>query len=144
MTPAEYERREFARVAEAMERDPSAVFVFGSNLAGRHGAGAAKVARERYGAVYGVGEGLRGRSYALPTKDASLYTLPPTDVRDYVDDLVRLARRRPALTFVVTRVGCGFAGYTDREIAPMFANTPQNCLLPIGWREINGEEEAHG
>lgn len=144
MTPAEYERREFARVAEAMERDPNAVVVFGSNLAGRHGAGAAKVARERYGAVYGVGEGLRGRSYALPTKDEEMRTRNPTAVRISVDRFLSLARVARETAFVVTRVGTGLAGYDDRDIAPMFANAPRNCLLPIGWREINGEEDAHG
>lgn len=131
MTP---EAREFTRVAKAMER-PCTVFVFGSNLSGRHGAGAAKTARERYGAVYGIGEGLQGRSYALPTKDASLRTLDLEDVRGHVARFLAVARASPDHTFVVTRVGCGLAGHSDREIAPLFAEAPENCLLPTGWRD---------
>jgi hypothetical protein len=141
MTTQEYERREFARVAEAMEA-PNAVFVFGSNLTGRHGAGAAKTARERYGAVQGVGYGMRGRSFAIPTKDERLRTLPLPEVEDYVGRFVDYAWSIPTYSYVVTRVGTGLAGFSDREIAPLFKDAPENVLLPIGWREINGEEEA--
>jgi hypothetical protein len=141
MTPAEYERREFARVAEAMEA-PNAVFVFGSNLAGRHGAGAAKVARERYGAVEGEGEGLQGRSYAIPTRAFSggrLITLSLEQIEAHVRYFFMVANEWGQKEFVVTRVGTGHAGYKDRDIAPLFADAPPNCLLPIGWREMAKE-----
>jgi hypothetical protein len=141
MTTQEYERREFARVAEAMEA-PNAVFVYGSNLAGRHGAGAAKTARERYGAVQGVCCGEQGRSYAIPTKDRYLRTLPVEDVSVFVQGLIRTAIDQPEKTFVVTRVGCGLARYDDSRIAPLFADAPPNCLLPIGWREMAKEDLA--
>lgn len=109
------------------------VFVFGSNLAGRHGKGAALYARQHHGAIYGLGEGLQGDSYAIPTKDERLQTLPLEIIREHVDSFLTFARQFNA-TFVVTRIGCGLAGYTDAQIAPMFATAPENCLLPEGWR----------
>jgi hypothetical protein len=136
MNTQEYERREFARVAEAMEA-PNAVFVFGSNLAGRHGAGAALDAVKRYGATYGRGTGFQGRSYAVPTKDAALRTLPLDHIANSVRELLSIAAAtNPEKVYVVTRVGTGLADYTVRDIAPLFANAPPNCLLPIGWREM--------
>lgn len=110
------------------------VFVFGSNLAGRHGRGAALEARLRHGAVYGVGEGLSGRSYAIPTKDERIKTLPLHRIAGYVETFKRFAREHPEMTFQVTRVGCGLAGYADKDIAPMFSDAPDNCVLPDGWR----------
>jgi hypothetical protein len=101
--------------------------------------GAAKVARERYGAVQGVGEGLRGRSYALPTKDSTLRPLDLEDIRERVRYFLMVATEWGQREFVVTRVGCGLAGLTDRQIAPLFADAPPNCLLPIGWREMANE-----
>lgn len=115
-------------------RQSNAIFVFGSNLAGRHGKGAALVARIQYGAQRGVGEGLCGRSYAIPTKDERLRPLLRRGVACCVARFVLFALGRPDLTFVVTRVGCGLAGYTDAEIAPLFAAAPTNCELPEGWR----------
>ena len=85
------------------------VFVFGSNEAGRHGLGAAKLAREKFGAVYGVGVGLRGNSYAIPTKDAELRILPLERIAQYVDDFIEFAKSNPELQFNVTEVGCGLA-----------------------------------
>jgi hypothetical protein len=114
------------------------VFVFGSNLAGRHGAGAALTARFRYGAVLGVGEGRTGDSYAIPTKDHGLRTLPLEQIRAAVAVFVQYATAHPALRFRVTRVGCGLAGYVDEQIAPMFAAAPDNCDLPAGWRAPAG------
>lgn len=110
------------------------IFVFGSNLAGRHGKGAALYARQNHGAVYGVSVGTMGKSYAIPTKDEKLRTLPLETIKIYVDAFVRHARLNPELTFKVTRIGCGLAGYTDAQIAPMFAGSPGNCILPDGWR----------
>lgn len=109
------------------------IFVFGSNLAGRHGAGAALHARNHCGAKYGVGEGLQGKSYAIPTKDEQLRTLPLERIREYVERFIAFATERSDLTFEVTRIGCGLAGYKDEDIAPMFQGAPTNCKLPASW-----------
>lgn len=109
------------------------VFVFGSNLAGRHGKGAALYAREHHGAIYGVGSGRQGNSYAIPTKDRWLETLPLNVIRIYVNTFITYAMLFQELTFNVTRVGCGLAGYTDEEIGPMFYDAPKNCNLPEEW-----------
>ena len=109
------------------------VFVFGSNLAGRHGAGAALWARENKGAIYGQGVGIQGDSYAIPTKDEHLNTLPLDVISAHVEQFLVFAEHHPELTFQVTRVGCGLAGYTDEDIAPMFDGAPPNCTLPDGW-----------
>ncbi len=109
------------------------VFVFGSNLAGRHGAGAARFARTHRGAVYGCGEGRQGNSYAIPTKDSRLRTLPLDVIALHVAKFLEHAAEHPELTFEVTRVGCGLAGYSGEEIAPMFEDAPDNCRLPVGW-----------
>ena len=110
-----------------------AIFVFGSNLAGRHGAGAALCARNNYGAVYGQGVGRQGYSYAIPTKDCRINTLPLETIQGYVNEFLLYARNHPELDFQVTRIGCGLAGYNDAQIAPMFTNAPSNCSLPEGW-----------
>lgn len=112
------------------------IFVFGSNLAGRHGKGAALEAIQNYGAIYGQGEGLQGRSYAIPTKDRKLQTLPLADILVHVRNFMNFAEMRRDLTFNVTRIGCGLAGYTDIDIAPMFKGAPDNCQLPSGWKEL--------
>lgn len=106
------------------------VFVFGSNLAGRHGAGAALWARRYRGAVYGVGEGMQGNSYGIPTKDRAIKTLPLDDVRRYVARFIAHARQNPHVAFRLTPVGCGLAGFTPAQIAPMFADAPANVALP--------------
>ena len=106
------------------------IFVFGSNLAGRHGKGAALYAREHHGAVYGQGIGLQGSSYAVPTKDARIRTLPLDQIRRYVDDFKAFAASRTDLVFQVTAIGCGLAGYTPADIAPLFRGAPRNCTLP--------------
>lgn len=106
---------------------PLAVFVFGSNLAGRHGKGAALEARQRWGAEYGVGRGRTGNAYAIPTKDHELRPLPLESIRTYVREFVAYAREHPALRFYVTRVGCGLAGYSEAQIRPMFEGAPENC-----------------
>jgi hypothetical protein len=110
------------------------VFVFGSNHAGRHGKGAALFARQHRGAIYGQGKGMQGNSYAIPTKDESLRSLSLEQIAYHVRDFLADAHSRPDLQFEVTRIGCGLAGYTDAQIAPMFASAPPNCILPDGWR----------
>ena len=109
------------------------IFVFGSNLLGKHGSGAAKYARENFGAVYGTGIGRTGNAYGIPTKSDPYTTLTLTEIVGYVDGFLAYAREHPELIFRVTRVGCGLAGYTDKDIAPMFGDAPDNCILPRGW-----------
>lgn len=132
-------KRRSHRTKQPRELAPNEIFVFGSNLAGRHGMGAARDAHKWYGAEYGVGAGMTGRTYALPTKDAHLDILQLFTIAFYVKVFLTVARNRPELTFLVTRVGCGLAGYEDREMAPLFKGAPVNCQLPEGWRAINGE-----
>lgn len=110
------------------------IFVFGSNLAGRHGAGAALYAHKQHGARYGQGQGRQGDSYGIPTKDAYIQTLPLFRIKEYVDVFLDYAKSHPDLTFNVTRIGCGLAGYKDYQIAPLFRTAPSNCLLPKDWR----------
>ena len=93
------------------------VFVFGSNLAGMHGGGAAYVAFRQFGAVMGCGVGLRGQSYAIPTMQGGVETIEP-----YVTEFIAFAKAHPELFFYVTRIGCGIAGFRDKEIAPLFAD----------------------
>lgn len=117
---------------------PSRVFVFGSNLSGIHGAGAAKTAFEQYGAVWGVGEGpmpdaVSPTCYGLPTKDEHIETLPLDRVEEYVDKFILYAWERRDLTFFITRIGCGLAGFVDHQIHPFFKDAPPNCELPNGW-----------
>lgn len=122
--------------------DLGAIWVFGSNLAGRHGAGAAKVAKEQFGARYGVGVGATGRAYAIPTKDgrsggkltdpAELLSLD--SVRQHIEHFIEYARANPGLSFTVTRVGCGLAAFADKDIAPLFACAPANCTFAQEWR----------
>ena len=94
---------------------PDEVFVFGSNLGGFHGGGAARAAMDKFGAVWGQGIGLQGQSYAIPTMQGGVETIKP-----YVDQFIEFALSRPDLFFYVTRIGCGIAGFTDEEIAPLF------------------------
>lgn len=112
------------------------VFVFGSNRAGRHGKGAALWARQNRGAIYGQGEGLQGNSYAIPTKDERIRSLPLDDIHVHVDRFLNFARSRPDLTFQLTPIGCGYAGYRPPQIAPMFVVSPTNVKLPIEFIEV--------
>lgn len=107
--------------------DEDEIFVFGSNLAGRHAGGAAKMAYEKFGAVWGQGVGLQGQSYAIPTMQGGIDTIKP-----YIDDFIDLAREWDQTTFYVTRIGCGIAGFKDSEIAPLFdeAFNLYNVRLP--------------
>lgn len=106
------------------------VFVFGSNEAGVHGAGAAKFARQAFGAQQGVGSGPTGRCYALPTKDRMIQTLPLERIRRHVEAFLDYARSRPDQRFLLTAVGCGLAGYKASEIAPLFEGAPANVVFP--------------
>lgn len=110
------------------------IFVFGSNLAGRHGKGAALHARQEHGAIYGQGVGLQGNSYAIPTKDARLRTLPLSNINRYVEAFLEFADAHSEMTFQVTAIGTGLAGYSHDQIAPMFADAPRNCELPSQWK----------
>lgn len=112
------------------------IFCFGSNLSGIHGAGAAKYARLHHGAIMGQGIGLQGTSYALPTKGVNISFMPLEDIGRHVAAFISFAQIRPDLTFRVTRVGCGLAGFKDEEIAPLFRGALglSNVRLPKGWR----------
>jgi len=112
------------------------VFVFGSNLAGRHGKGAALCAAQEHSAEYGVGEGLTGNAYAIPTKDESIKTLSLDDIEKSVKRFISFAEEHQELTFNVTRIGCGLAGYTDQDILPLFKDCPSNCTLPGIWQHM--------
>lgn len=111
------------------------IFVFGSNLAGRHGAGAALYARTHHGAVLGTGEGRTGNAYAIPTKDRQLRVRSLPDIAGSVERFKTYARANPEFTFQVTRIGCGLAGYQDWQIGPLFSDAPPNCMLPGEWIE---------
>ena len=108
---------------------PNEIFVFGSNLQGMHGGGAARMAYEHFGAVWGQGVGLYGQSYAIPTMQGGVETIKP-----YVDDFIEFAKRHSELEFLVTEIGCGIAGFTPRDIAPLFfkviENDMKNVYLP--------------
>lgn len=112
------------------------IFVFGSNLAGRHGKGAALYARQHHGAIYGRGVGRQGDSYAIPTKDERLRTLPLDIVHEHVRDFLEYASVHHSLRFQVTAIGTGLAGYSHEQIAPMFEGAPSNCVLPAEWAGI--------
>ena len=109
------------------------VFVFGSNLAGMHGGGAAATAYRCFGAVWGQGVGLQGQSYAIPTMQGGVETIKP-----YVDEFVAFAKSHPELRFLVTKIGCGIAGFRDEEIAPLFCDAVgvANIVLPKDFVEI--------
>lgn len=106
------------------------IFVFGSNLAGRHGKGAALHARQHCGAKIGVGDGPTGLAYAIPTKDEHIRTLPLERIKPYVDRFVLYAKQNPSLEFKLTAIGCGLAGYKPSDIAPMFRDAPPNVRKP--------------
>ena len=106
---------------------PNEIFVFGSNLAGMHGGGAAWIAYQRFGAIMGQGVGLQGQSYAIPTMQGGVETIKP-----YVDEFIEFAKAHPELKFLVTKIGCGIAGFREDEIAPLFYHAIgcKNIVLP--------------
>ena len=117
------------------ELQPNEIFVFGSNLNGFHGGGAAKLACEKWGAIWGQGVGLQGQTYAIPTMQGGTETIKP-----YVDEFIQFAKENPDKTFLVTEIGCGIAGFQPNEIAPLFmdAVNVENIYLPENfWNEFN-------
>ena len=117
---------------DTLEKDE--IFVFGSNLEGKHLGGAAKAAHNRFGAQWGVGVGLTGKSYAIPTMQGGIETIKP-----YVDQFIEYAKEHQEKKFLVTRIGCGIAGFKDEEIAPLFmkATSLKNVYLPISFLKAN-------
>ena len=125
---------------EQERRDPrehqDQVFVFGSNLAGIHGAGAAAFAEYWYGAKRGVGRGMTGNSYAIPTKDKEFNVRSVTEIRQDIMEFLEYATQHIDMKFFVTRIGCGYAGYVNEQIAPMFHGAPENCMFDEQWKEF--------
>lgn len=112
---------------------PNEIFVFGSNLAGAHAGGAARIAHRDFGAVWGQGVGLQGQSYAIPTMQGGVGTIVP-----YVEQFIEFAAAHPELKFYVTRIGCGIAGFSPDEIAPLFKNAlgKPHIVLPRDFVQI--------
>jgi hypothetical protein len=109
------------------ELKPNEIFVFGSNLAGSHGGGAARLAYDRFGAIWGQGVGLQGQSYGIPTMHGGVEVIKP-----YVDEFIEFAKQHPEYKFLVTKIGCGIAGFAIEEMAPLFrqAIEVENIILP--------------
>ena len=109
------------------------IFVFGSNLEGMHGGGAARIAYNKFGAIWGQGVGLQGQSYGIPTMHGGVKEIKP-----YVDEFINFAKSHPELKFLVTRIGCGIAGFKDEEIAPLFQDAfeIENIYLPKSFYDI--------
>ncbi len=110
------------------------IFVFGSNSTGRHGAGAAKEAITKHGAINGIGVGPQGNSYGIPTKDGRFRTLPVGKVEKYVKEFLQYAAMHPDQQFQVTAIGCGLAGFKHEEIAPLFSDATDNCYFDSAWK----------
>jgi hypothetical protein len=117
----------------------SIVFVFGSNEAGHHGAGAALDAYKKHGARYGMSYGHFGDSFAIPPKNRRLATLYLTTIRQYVEGFLAYTKSRPELVFRVTRVGCGLANLRDKEMAELFQLAPYNCEFDLVWKPYLGD-----
>lgn len=121
--------------------EPNEVFVFGSNEAGIHGGGAARIARVKFGAINKIPFGLIGQSFAIPTKDKRIETLPLTDILGYLVLFIDFAINNPQLKFYLTKIGCGLAGYTTEDIKPLLWEAikkvtnnnelPTNIIIPI-------------
>lgn len=125
------------------------VFVFGSNEVGRSFSGAAKTAVEEYGAQMGVSFGLTGQAFAIPTKDANLNPLPLHFIKKYINQFTKIVNVQPFIglwtdTYMVTRVGCGLAGYTDVDMAQMFVDCRTNCYFDLAWEPYLGEVDLFG
>ena len=118
------------RITELTDNE---IFVFGSNLQGSHGGGAAAIAAKQFGAIWGQGIGLQGQSYGIPTMHGGIEEIKP-----YVDEFIEFAKQNPNLKFLVTRIGCGIAGFTEEEMAPLFAEgvNVENVYLPDTFLDI--------
>jgi hypothetical protein len=119
--------------SDGVENPTRKIFVFGSNLAGKHDGGSAKAAHDEHGALYWVGVGLQGDSYAIPTLDQHFKKLELPVVKQYVSQFIEFAKLVPAWQFDVVKIGCGIAGFHEEQIIPMFAGAPANVILPEGW-----------
>lgn len=119
------------------------IFVFGSNLAGRHGKGAALLARDQFGAKQGVGQGFTGRCYAIATKDGELRRLALAEIAPQITRFLAFAERQSDFNFLVTKIGCGLAGYTPAQIAPLFFRhvIPNNVYLPKSFWDYHPNEQ---
>lgn len=113
---------------------PNEIFVFGSNQGGRHAGGAARLAKDKFGAEEGVGEGLTGQSYAFPTLTAAFEKVSRAALETSRDRFFATARAHPDQVFLLTKVGCGIAGFREDQIRPLFENAPSNVVLPEDWR----------
>lgn len=117
------------------------IFVFGSNLKGIHGTGAAKMAVDRFGASFGQSTGRQGNAYAIPTKATPHLSLPLVDVQQHIKDFCQYTQTHVNDTFIVTRIGCGLAGFKDAEIAPLFkAANRDNCIFDWKWMSFLEED----
>lgn len=118
------------RITELKENE---IFVFGSNLEGRHGGGAALLAYRKWGAVWGQGVGLQGQCYGIPTMHGG-----PEKIKPYVDEFIEFARNHKEMKFLVTEIGCGIAGFSPEDIAPLFAEAidVENIYLPKRFVEV--------
>ena len=112
------------------------VFVFGSNRQGRHGKGAAEIAKTFWGAIYGRGEGRQGMAYAIPTKDKPDGMLRLEEIQEHVETFLEYARRHQRFKFLITEIGCGLAGYSPKYIAPLFVNAPDNCVFTDTFKAV--------
>jgi hypothetical protein len=110
------------------------VYVFASNLEGRHGKGSALEARLKWGAIYGQGEGRQGNSYGIPTKKTPYITLPLDIIQQHVEKFIEYSKNHPEDFFNVVKIGCGLAGYSDQQIAPFFEKSPSNVNLHNDWK----------
>ena len=120
------------------------VFVFGSNESGIHGAGAARFALNHKGAASGMGFGPSSYSFAIPTKDWRVLTLPLAVIEHYVNRFIVYARKNPEYEFQVTAIGCGLAGFKHRQIAPLFKYAPDNCFFDTLWKEFLPDKKFWG
>lgn len=116
------------------------IFVFGSNCVGVHGAGAAKYAYQKHGAQWGKSYGLFGSSFAIPTKDRDIQTLPLGVISAFVQGFLAFAYCNPKMTFQVSAIGTGLAGYKHSDIAPLFEGAPLNCVFQIEWERYLGKD----
>lgn len=119
------------------------IFVFGSNKSGVHGAGAARYAHKFMGAKWGIGEGLVGDSYALPTKGFNIEKLPLLEIKNSVNRFFEAAELHSSAEFQVTRVGCGLGGHIDSDISRLFIDAPENCLFDEAWKPWLGDSKKY-